>query len=237
MHSGCAITCFKDVEDIIAQISFSTSLRPAIIARAHSFTQALAASDLASTTFQDFHATTAQLERSEMQSDCGLKRTAATSSRTNPQLTRFLGAPASSESCKRLRAAPSKPIVSSLQELGSGTVTELLEPSVMLTVFRAGAVLEIGVLLGKEDGMGTGRIVHWCGAQIQVGQSALVFLHVCIFLINECCSDHIVTGNFHMVKMLQISAFFAPVHVFDIFGCFWGVDRGVLFDFAGITTP
>lgn len=175
VHPGHAITCFKDVEDIIAQVSVSTCLSPAVITLAHSSTQELAMSDHATTNSPDLYATT-QLARSQTQSECGLKRTSMAASSTSPQLTRFLGAPASSESCKRLRAAPSKPCMSSLGELESGThketAKETLEPSVMLTVFRASAVFEIRVLLGKEDGMGTGRIVHWCGAQIQVGHSA-----------------------------------------------------------------
>lgn len=30
-------------------------------------------------------------------------------------------------------------------------------------------VMELELVLGKEDGMGTDRLVHWCGAQLQVG--------------------------------------------------------------------
>ncbi len=40
-------------------------------------------------------------------------------------------------------------------------------PSIHLTIYRAGAVLDVEVVLGREDGMGTGRLVHWCGAQLQ----------------------------------------------------------------------
>jgi len=46
------------------------------------------------------------------------------------------------------------------------------EPDLMsLTVFRSSdqEVMELKLRPGVEDGMGTGRIVHFCGAQIQVG--------------------------------------------------------------------
>lgn len=38
---------------------------------------------------------------------------------------------------------------------------------VPLRIFRGGEVLEVGVQLGLEDGLGTDRLVHWCGAQLQ----------------------------------------------------------------------
>ena len=49
---------------------------------------------------------------------------------------------------------------------------EVADPNPMsLTVFRSSdqEVMEIKLRPGVEDGMGTGRIVHFCGAQIQVG--------------------------------------------------------------------
>ncbi len=46
-------------------------------------------------------------------------------------------------------------------------------PCVSLTVFRGGAVLEVKVALGAEDGMGTNRLVHWCGAQLQAPHRAV----------------------------------------------------------------
>ena len=38
---------------------------------------------------------------------------------------------------------------------------------VPLTIFRSGEVLGVGVRLGLEDGLGTDRLVQWCGAQLQ----------------------------------------------------------------------
>mgnify|MGYP001807170171 CR=1 FL=1 len=40
-------------------------------------------------------------------------------------------------------------------------------PTMHLTIYRSGAVQDVEVVLGQEDGMGTGRLVHWCGAQLQ----------------------------------------------------------------------
>jgi hypothetical protein len=41
-------------------------------------------------------------------------------------------------------------------------------PTLHLTVCRAGAVLpDVPLLLGFEDGLGTRRVLHWCGAQLQ----------------------------------------------------------------------
>jgi hypothetical protein len=45
--------------------------------------------------------------------------------------------------------------------------------SVMLTVFRSGAVQEVELRLGVEDGMGTHRLLHWCGAQLQAPHRAV----------------------------------------------------------------
>ncbi|KAL4420764.1 hypothetical protein ABPG75_010420 [Micractinium tetrahymenae] len=38
---------------------------------------------------------------------------------------------------------------------------------VSLTIFREGVVQEVSVRLGREDGLGTNQLVHWCGAQLQ----------------------------------------------------------------------
>lgn len=41
-------------------------------------------------------------------------------------------------------------------------------PQVALTIFRAPRVEEVRVQLGREDGLGTCRLIHWCGAMFQV---------------------------------------------------------------------
>lgn len=45
---------------------------------------------------------------------------------------------------------------------------------VTLRVCRQGRVMPVTVRLAAEDGMGTSRLVHWCGAQIQVRPRALL---------------------------------------------------------------
>lgn len=55
---------------------------------------------------------------------------------------------------------------------GSGQHDEQ-QPLVNLTVFRAGAVIDIAVCLGQEDSLGTDRLVHWCGAQLQTPHRAV----------------------------------------------------------------
>lgn len=46
-------------------------------------------------------------------------------------------------------------------------------PAVPLTIFRNGEVSEVSVRLGLEDGLGTDRLVHWCGAQLQAPHRAV----------------------------------------------------------------
>jgi hypothetical protein len=46
-------------------------------------------------------------------------------------------------------------------------------PCVEVTLFRSGAVLDVTVKLGQEDSLGTDRLVHWCGAQLQAPHRAV----------------------------------------------------------------
>ena len=41
-------------------------------------------------------------------------------------------------------------------------------PSVSVTICRGSAVQDVEVQLGREDGLGTCRLIHWCGAMFQV---------------------------------------------------------------------
>ena len=47
----------------------------------------------------------------------------------------------------------------------------LAVPQVSLTIFRAPEVQQVQVQLGSEDGLGTCRLIHWCGAMFQVNYS------------------------------------------------------------------
>lgn len=51
---------------------------------------------------------------------------------------------------------------------GAGGEGEAGPPAMPITLFRGGQVLQAVVTLGQEGSMGTDRIVHWCGAQLQV---------------------------------------------------------------------
>lgn len=44
---------------------------------------------------------------------------------------------------------------------------------VLLTVCRGGEVMDVSLCPGSENGMGTHRIVHWCGAQLQAPHRAV----------------------------------------------------------------
>eukprot|EP00798_Chlamydomonas_sp_ICE-L_P008047 gene8047-1281_t len=46
-------------------------------------------------------------------------------------------------------------------------------PTTRLTIFRGGNIEDVDLRLGTEDGIGTNRIVHWCGAQLQAPHRAV----------------------------------------------------------------
>ena len=54
-------------------------------------------------------------------------------------------------------------------DTSSSTTPEVSEEAAALplTIFRGGHVISVSVLLGQEDGLGTDRLVQWCGAQLQ----------------------------------------------------------------------
>ena len=49
-------------------------------------------------------------------------------------------------------------------------------PRVSVTICRGSAVEEVEVQLGSEDGLGTCRLIHWCGAMFQVSKPLLFLL-------------------------------------------------------------
>lgn len=46
--------------------------------------------------------------------------------------------------------------------------------AISLTIYRDAAVKSVSVQLGLEDGLGTRRLVHWCGALLQVIQQTVL---------------------------------------------------------------
>ena len=67
-------------------------------------------------------------------------------------------------------ARPSSPGVDSQSGPAETQKGNLEMPQVALTIFRAPRVEEVRVQLGREDGLGTCRLIHWCGAMFQVCQ-------------------------------------------------------------------
>lgn len=51
-----------------------------------------------------------------------------------------------------------------LEQASNGTTC----PSLKLTIFRDCKEFDVDLLLGYEAGMAPERLVHWCGAQLQV---------------------------------------------------------------------
>ncbi|KAL6760325.1 hypothetical protein V8C86DRAFT_2557091 [Haematococcus lacustris] len=46
-------------------------------------------------------------------------------------------------------------------------------PSLPITIFRGTELMQVTVQLGSEAGMGTSRVLHWCGAQLQSSHRAV----------------------------------------------------------------
>ncbi len=65
-------------------------------------------------------------------------------------------------------ARPSSPRLDSQPQPAETQEGSLEMPQVALTIFRAPRVEEVRVQLGREDGLGTCRLIHWCGAMFQV---------------------------------------------------------------------
>ena len=51
---------------------------------------------------------------------------------------------------------------------------------VSVTICRGAVVEEVEVQLGSEDGLGTCRLIHWCGAMFQVSRH-----HPFVYLVNQ----------------------------------------------------
>lgn len=101
---------------------------------------------------------------------------------------------------------------SSLQESNP-----LPEPSVTLTVFRGGEIHRVEVRLGEEDGLGTDRLVHWCGAQLQAPHRGVRELGY----VPEGCSGVYISRWHHG----------SPSHRYGLYALHW------ILDVNGTPTP
>jgi pro-apoptotic serine protease NMA111 len=76
-----------------------------------------------------------------------------------------------------------------------------------LTIFRGGEVLNVTVNLGVEDGLGTDRLVHWAGAQLQAPHRAVL---ECGFIPKEASGVYI--SRWHHGS---------PAHRFGLYALHW----------------
>ncbi len=76
-----------------------------------------------------------------------------------------------------------------------------------LTIFRGGQVLNVTVNLGIEDGLGTDRVVHWAGAQLQAPHRAVL---ECGFAPKEASGVYI--SRWHHGS---------PAHRFGLYALHW----------------
>lgn len=58
----------------------------------------------------------------------------------------------------------------------------IAKPAVAVIIFRGAAVQTVSVQLGLEDGYGTRRIVHWCGAMLQVAKQCIISCTCCVLM-------------------------------------------------------
>ncbi|GIL73118.1 hypothetical protein Vretimale_4727 [Volvox reticuliferus] len=146
--SGRPVTCFQDVERLISETA----------------ARAIAAGAVAAVTAHSGHGGS--------RSDQDGSASAATAGKYEDDTND--GVPPSK------RPRPCEPVVAThgQAELAAGALMQTQQkrqgqgwgrrqPSMHLTIYRSGCVLDVEVVLGREDGMGTSRLVHWCGAQLQ----------------------------------------------------------------------
>ena len=89
-------------------------------------------------------------------------------------------------------------------------------PQVSVTICRGAKVQEVEVQLGSEDGLGTRRLIHWCGAMFQVSQRSpcitlshtSIFFSFLSFFLSFCLSFFI-----HLCNQLRTHAH-AFIHSF-----------------------
>ena len=92
-------------------------------------------------------------------------------------------------------------------ELSNDVSTPLPLP---LTIFRGGDVLDVTVNLGVEDGLGTDRLVHWAGAQLQAPHRAVL---ECGFVPKEASGVYI--SRWHHGS---------PAHRFGLYALHWIIE-------------
>jgi len=93
-------------------------------------------------------------------------------------------------------------------KIQNGENTNKVKPMPLpLTIFRNGAVSDVSVNLGVEDGLGTDRLVHWAGAQLQAPHRAVL---ECGFVPKEASGVYI--SRWHHGS---------PAHRFGLYALHW----------------
>lgn len=81
------------------------------------------------------------------------------------------------DSSMLIRAArPNSPGAGPAHVLAETRRDALAMPQVSVTICRGSKVEEVEVQLGSEGGLGTGRLIHWCGAMFQVSPRCTTLL-------------------------------------------------------------
>ena len=191
--NGQPVTSYGHVEGIVAACSLATMPPPKALP---SFTHH--APDVPQENTQAMALTAAITSASGLDTDCsdpadGLNSSAGTAGILSSSAGKAGGlcmANATNggqhHSAQLIRAATPSSLVSD----SPGTITESQEggvamPSVSLTIFRAPSLEEVNVRLGSEDGLGTCRLIHWCGAMFQVGWGLGLLLD-CSSMLMDC---------------------------------------------------
>ena len=99
-------------------------------------------------------------------------------------------------------------IEAAVTKIRNGANKNKIKPMALpLTIFRGGEISNVSVNLGVEDGLGTDRLVHWAGAQLQAPHRAVL---ECGFVPKEASGVYI--SRWHHGS---------PAHRFGLYALHW----------------
>lgn len=100
--------------------------------------------------------------------------------------------------CRPLEKLPQKADLPGVASSSAGPATE-----VQLKICRDGRVQRAAVRLAQDHGLGTRRLVHWCGAQFQVSATALTPLLLTLYTLEAMLSHMPTAGQSHAGPCLK----------------------------------